>query len=215
MQARYYDPMGRMLSVDPVGPAPGDVFGFNRYAYANNNPIVNIDPDGRQAEESVARVEEDFREAQAANRFMPPAQPIPSLISEIRASGYGTSDEVLHPEAEAKAFNAAVNKIIDVLEKIPNKDLKDPPGKRGNAPIGNDGHPVEIHHDGQKSSSPLVELTRTDHRGGENYKKNHQNTGERPSEIERKEWRKQQKQYWRNEWDKGRFHDMQSSGGSK
>ena len=51
MQARYYDPgTGRFLSVDPVGPAPGNTFSFNRYGYASNNPIVNIDPDGRQAQ---------------------------------------------------------------------------------------------------------------------------------------------------------------------
>ncbi len=49
MQARYYDPVvGRFLSVDPVGVSPGDVFGLNRYAYASNNPIINIDPDGMQ-----------------------------------------------------------------------------------------------------------------------------------------------------------------------
>ena len=48
MQARYYDPStGRFLSVDPVGSAPGNVFNFNRYGYANNNPVVNVDPDGR------------------------------------------------------------------------------------------------------------------------------------------------------------------------
>ncbi|MHB1059914.1 MAG: RHS repeat domain-containing protein [Rhodanobacter sp.] len=48
MQARYYDPMaGRFLSVDPVGPVPEDVFGFNRYVYTNANPIINIDRDGR------------------------------------------------------------------------------------------------------------------------------------------------------------------------
>lgn len=50
MQARYYDPeTGRFLSVDPVTPAPGNFFNFNRYDYANNNPIRNTDPDGRDA----------------------------------------------------------------------------------------------------------------------------------------------------------------------
>ncbi|WP_233511183.1 RHS repeat-associated core domain-containing protein [Dyella psychrodurans] len=49
MQARYYDPeAGRFLSVDPVGVQPGDVYGFNRYVYASNNPVMRTDPDGRQ-----------------------------------------------------------------------------------------------------------------------------------------------------------------------
>ena len=49
MQARYYDPAtGRFLSSDPVGPSGGDPFSFNRYAYTNNNPVVGVDPDGRQ-----------------------------------------------------------------------------------------------------------------------------------------------------------------------
>lgn len=48
MQARYYDPAaGRFLSVDPIAPKPGDLFNFNRQAYANNNPINRIDPDGK------------------------------------------------------------------------------------------------------------------------------------------------------------------------
>ena len=50
MQARYYDPgRGGFLSVDPVGPTPGNIYSFNRYGYASNNPIMNIDPDGRQS----------------------------------------------------------------------------------------------------------------------------------------------------------------------
>jgi RHS repeat-associated protein len=48
MQARYYDPLiGRFLSSDPVGPSAGNLFKFNRYNYANGNPIANLDPDGR------------------------------------------------------------------------------------------------------------------------------------------------------------------------
>jgi RHS repeat-associated protein len=48
MQQRYYDEdLGRFLSVDPVS-ANGDTGGnFNRYAYANNNPYLFVDPDGR------------------------------------------------------------------------------------------------------------------------------------------------------------------------
>jgi RHS repeat-associated protein len=54
MQARYYEPaVGRFLSGDPVGPAPENTFSFNRYDYANNNPVKNIDPDGRNITEAL------------------------------------------------------------------------------------------------------------------------------------------------------------------
>jgi RHS repeat-associated protein len=50
MGARYYDPvLGRFLGVDPKEVDPGNVHGFNRYTYANNNPYKFVDPDGRQA----------------------------------------------------------------------------------------------------------------------------------------------------------------------
>ena len=49
MQARYYDPViGRFLSVDPVTFVDtGNPGYFNRYAYTMNDPINNLDPDGR------------------------------------------------------------------------------------------------------------------------------------------------------------------------
>ena len=46
MQARYYDPaIGRFYGNDPIGYR--DVYSFNRFAYANNNPYKYVDPDGR------------------------------------------------------------------------------------------------------------------------------------------------------------------------
>lgn len=55
MQQRYYDPViGRFYSNDPVGTSEhlkgtNGPHGFNRYAYANNNPYKFIDPDGRSS----------------------------------------------------------------------------------------------------------------------------------------------------------------------
>lgn len=47
MAARYYDPeLGRFISADPILPGVGNVFNFNRFAYANNNPLSNIDRTG-------------------------------------------------------------------------------------------------------------------------------------------------------------------------
>lgn len=54
MQARYYDPVvGRFYGNDPVKTEShlvnGNIQGFNRFAYANNNPYKYVDPDGRSA----------------------------------------------------------------------------------------------------------------------------------------------------------------------
>jgi RHS repeat-associated protein len=47
MQARYYDPnVGRFISEDPIGFEGGDT---NLFAYADNNPLLLIDPDGEWA----------------------------------------------------------------------------------------------------------------------------------------------------------------------
>ncbi len=53
MQARYYDPeVGRFLSGDLIDPSVGNFFNFTRYGYANNNPIGNIDPSGKDCTKS-------------------------------------------------------------------------------------------------------------------------------------------------------------------
>jgi len=52
MQQRYYDPLvGRFLSADPVTAYSNPVTAFSRYRYANNNPYLFRDPDGRDAKD--------------------------------------------------------------------------------------------------------------------------------------------------------------------
>lgn len=92
----------------------------------------------------------------------------------------------------------------NIKERISNDELN-PPTKRGNAPTSKkDGKPIEIHHDNQNPNGPFYEKTQTDHRLGGNYKKNHPHYNE-GSKINRAQWRQQKKNYWKNEWDSGRW----------
>ena len=110
-----------------------------------------------------------------------------------------TMNEAANPEAGNGTDNAAEG------IKLPNDRLIAPPAKPGDAPIGDDGKPVELHHRGQNADSPLDEMTSTEHRGKGNFGKNHNNTGQEPSNIDRSGWSKLRRDYWAKEWDRGRF----------
>lgn len=64
----------------------------------------------------------------------------------------------------------------------------------GLAPITKDGQTVELHHIGQKSDSPLAELTTSEHRGKGNDTVLHDKTKE--SEIDRNEFAKERESHW-------------------
>lgn len=101
--------------------------------------------------------------------------------------------------------NASAGVWLMARSRLPASEIAAPPEQRGNAPIGKDGHPIELHHKGQAADSKLVEMSRTQHRGKGNFKKNHPNTGQKPSKIDRTVWKKQRTDYWKGEWDRGRF----------
>ncbi len=201
-RARYLDPKtGRFLSEDPIASA-------NRYGYADNNPLSLWDPYGLMAledgqvrkigEASEAALKEigeeiacSMLEGAAASVL---AQPVGTIVSTAACAAMGSSRPPKGPKGPGS--------------KIPNDDLLAPPPARGRPPVGSDGSPVELHHRGQNPDSPLDELTRTEHRGKGNFKGNHQNTGQEPSKIDRKKWKKEREDYWKNEWDDGRFDDM-------
>jgi RHS repeat-associated protein len=45
--------------------------------------------------------------------------------------------------------------------------------RNGRAPLGTDGKPMELHHVDGSPTGPVVPMSRTDHRSGENFKKSH------------------------------------------
>jgi len=67
--------------------------------------------------------------------------------------------------------------------------------EKGKAPLDKDGKPIELHHIGQKSNSPLAELTRDEHRGKGNDSVLHDKT--QNSEIDRKEFSKEKAEHWK------------------
>ncbi|WP_425565290.1 HNH/ENDO VII family nuclease [Sphingobacterium kyonggiense] len=95
--------------------------------------------------------------------------------------------------------------LLNGGNRIDNDKIKSPPLERGKAPTGEDGKPVELHHRDQTPEGPIDEMTRKDHRGGENYKKNHSNTGQEKSKIDRGDFKKQRESHWKKEWDSGRW----------
>lgn len=48
LKTRFYDPeVGRFLNMDSIDyAAPETINGLNLFAYCNNNPVMNVDPDG-------------------------------------------------------------------------------------------------------------------------------------------------------------------------
>lgn len=114
MQARYYDPVtGHFLSTDPVRPAAGDAFNFNRYAYVNNNPIMGMDPTGMEDDcgpmcMAMRRLSDYFSGigrgalgGGAPNRPMGQAQATTSYINGAVNEDLATASAAVAPVADA------------------------------------------------------------------------------------------------------------------
>ena len=107
MQARYYDPViGRFYSNDPVDAATflgqGNVQGFNRYAYANNNPYAFIDPDGNNAVRVLAAVAKDpVRTGRQIGRGARLAAEGLGIISAAENAGNGSDQGIVNGDVPA------------------------------------------------------------------------------------------------------------------
>lgn len=111
-------------------------------------------------------------------------------------------------EEEAKLYEdaglkpAIINDKDTLIRTDIDYDQKDVFGKTnlermeaGRAPLDKDGRPIELHHIGQKSDSPLAELTGSEHRGKGNDNILHDKQKE--SEINRQDFDKERRCYWK------------------
>ena len=228
----YYATIMRTITSDPMAEV---YYGISPYAWCANNPIRNVDRNGEWVESAwdafslVTGVNSFVTNVRSGNvggaivdgfgvvldaaALIVPAIPggVGAGIKAVRA-GDDVVDAIKNTSRIDNAIEAGkhINKSNDFLnggKKLPDDRIIEAPSKRGHAPIGDDGNPIELHHRNQTPDGPIDEMTRTDHRKGDNYKKNHSNTGQHKTTIDRIEFNKQREDYWKQEWDNGRFNE--------
>ena len=96
---------------------------------------------------------------------------------------------------------------LTVLEMKPLEDLLYGPSQRGSAPYGMDNEPIELHHLDQETDD-VIEMTREEHRGGDNFSANHANTGQDESKINERRFNRLKRRKWCEDFDSGRFEGL-------
>jgi len=69
-------------------------------------------------------------------------------------------------------------------------------GRPPRSPIYNNGDVIELHHIGQKSDSPLAQLTATEHRGASSNSILHNTSGGHISTIDRNVFGAEKQAHW-------------------
>ncbi len=134
-----------------------------------------------------------------------------SLDKEKLQLETGWSNEIIDAidsEEEAQIYKDADLKEVNINDKscLVRNDLdmnqKDEFGRtnqermeNGLAPLSKDGETIELHHIGQKSDSPLAELTSSEHRANGNDTILHDKT--KTSEIDRNSFRTEKQEHWK------------------
>ena len=138
MQARYYSPIaGRMLSVDPVdfmgsGYDPRYV---NRYAYAGNDPISNIDPNG----ETIGKIVKLGRNIEKHDG---------NVFKGVAETGAGIVDD-LSTLLDGKLDANDVSAVVSLVTGLDSKDQKAFTGAVGRAVKALPGHKVSVSNKGR------------------------------------------------------------------
>ena len=192
MQARYYFTEGmRFTSADPVQFSVDNPQMFNRYSYVANDPINNIDPDGRCSE----ALSGSATLCGAADAIANAIEPV--IESAMRAAGVdvvpegqrdpeGIYSHTASPESAAAegaavagaVFGAAADRVNPARKINKQKQAGHVPGTPQNRERQKQGKPTSTFF-GAKSGDKLTQDTarngtviRTDPNGGETRRKN-------------------------------------------
>jgi RHS repeat-associated protein len=138
-RARYYHPqLGRFVAEDPIGLAGGT----NLYAYANNNPVLYVDPNG-ESWVTAAGIIAAIAIAYAGWEFYEAAK----KIDEATDQSYGAAPDLLRdpwrsdanpvqdaqrkvPEAAKEAVKKGIELEKEIFDKIKKPKPRKPPYER-------------------------------------------------------------------------------------
>ena len=232
-QQRYYDPhLGRWLTPDPIGFSGG----LNLYAYPTNpinyadpSGLIELYPEGSGPSAELRAFRKEYRWPSASEEQMraqidwennPTSNgdvvvhfvrrcPGTAYSGRLRGVTAGKPRLGGYPSGRSTYRGYYPPNAPPIFRRnlLPPSSIIGRPSAPGRAPLGKDGHPVEMHHVDQ-SPNVVDEYTRTDHRLGANYARNHTNTGQSPSCVNRTEWKNQREFIWEADLREGRFNGL-------
>ncbi|MBV8753356.1 MAG: hypothetical protein JO328_10920 [Hyphomicrobiales bacterium] len=132
-------------------------------------------------------------------------------ITSAEPSGPGTTgpplDQAQPPQNGVPSGAVSIFRGQEV-EGVPSHRLAGQPPDIKKPPIGDDGEKAELHHVGQVQDGRIKAMTQTEHRVGDNFKKNHPNTGKKASLIDRVLSRSFREGYWEQQSKAGAFDNL-------
>ena len=170
------------------------------------NPNENLNPNS----EILSQVKENY--SKEANESPEARKELSDEEKQKIKEETGWSDEIIDAissmeeyeiykkadleEKEINGKKCLVRKDIDLEQKDSMVRTNSERMEKGLPPLDKNGRPIELHHIGQKSDSPLAELTTSEHRGKGNDTVLHDKKKE--SEIDRDKFAEERSEHWKN-----------------